>query len=357
MGNGGLEELEEEFYDGRIQYAFVGVINPNSKLPKFVQINWCGDGVPEAKKGLFYTHSSAVASFLKGTHVVISARDEGDVQPSVIMKRVEAASGAKYSFQKEAPRKAEPIAPVGTNYKPIGQVDIGALRKQPSNTISSAPAATSKPALPAASRPVFGGVKPASSASAKPVLPVATRPVFGGSGGASAGSLYGRGGGTAASRGSAPEDAWPDEPPKPAAASQPPPPPAAARPPVQVLPTTSKALGSSASSVQCLNVPTKSTTKDELIAPAQSAYKPVSLPAPKKLRNPFSQFQQQAQQQEPVVMTWSKRHAPAKRERGEEENWCREAGIGVLQGLHTCPRYVPLDFNENDDHASLSSPL
>lgn len=47
-----------------------------SKLPKFVQINWCGDGVPEVKKGLFHTHSSAVAKFLRGTHVVINARNE-----------------------------------------------------------------------------------------------------------------------------------------------------------------------------------------------------------------------------------------------------------------------------------------
>lgn len=47
-----------------------------SNLPKFVQINWCGDGVPEAKKGLFHSHSSAVARFFRGTHVVISARNE-----------------------------------------------------------------------------------------------------------------------------------------------------------------------------------------------------------------------------------------------------------------------------------------
>ena len=47
-----------------------------SQLPKFVQINWCGDGVPEAKKGLFHTHSSAVARYLRGTHVVVSARNE-----------------------------------------------------------------------------------------------------------------------------------------------------------------------------------------------------------------------------------------------------------------------------------------
>ena len=47
-----------------------------SQLPKFVQINWCGDGVPEAKKGLFHTHSGAVARYLRGTHVVVSARNE-----------------------------------------------------------------------------------------------------------------------------------------------------------------------------------------------------------------------------------------------------------------------------------------
>lgn len=81
-GDGGLEELEEEFSDGRIQYAFARVIDPNSQLPKFVQINWCGDGVPEAKKGLFHTHSSAVANFLRGTHVVISARNE--VSPTIL---------------------------------------------------------------------------------------------------------------------------------------------------------------------------------------------------------------------------------------------------------------------------------
>ena len=45
------------------------------------------------------------------------------------MKRVQSASGANYSFHKETSRKFEPIAPVGTNYKPVGQVDIAALRK------------------------------------------------------------------------------------------------------------------------------------------------------------------------------------------------------------------------------------
>ena len=51
-------------------------LRPQSNLPKFVQINWCGDGVLEVKKGLFHTHSNSVAKFLRGAHVVISARNE-----------------------------------------------------------------------------------------------------------------------------------------------------------------------------------------------------------------------------------------------------------------------------------------
>ena len=51
-------------------------LDGQSTLPKFVQINWGGDGVPVARKGLFHTHSSAVAEFLRGTHVVINASNE-----------------------------------------------------------------------------------------------------------------------------------------------------------------------------------------------------------------------------------------------------------------------------------------
>lgn len=63
---------------------------------------------------------------------------QGDVSPVLIMKRVRDASGAKYSVHNESARRAEPIAPVGTNYTPIGKVDIGALRKgAPKDVISS----------------------------------------------------------------------------------------------------------------------------------------------------------------------------------------------------------------------------
>jgi hypothetical protein len=65
-GSGGLDELEEEFSDGKAMWAFVRVKDPGSGITKFVLINWLGEGVPESKKGLFPSHSAAVAKFLKG---------------------------------------------------------------------------------------------------------------------------------------------------------------------------------------------------------------------------------------------------------------------------------------------------
>jgi len=47
----------------------------------------------------------------------------------LIMKRVRDASGSKYSVHNEQSRPLEPIAPVGTSYKPIGKVDIAELRR------------------------------------------------------------------------------------------------------------------------------------------------------------------------------------------------------------------------------------
>lgn len=117
------------------------------------------------------------------------------------MKRVEAASGAKYSTHKEQPRKFEPIAPVGTNYTPIGKPDIGALRKAP------------------------GAASGTSTSAPKPVIPAAPRPTQSAYAGGSASF-------NAPTTGRAPAGAWDDEPQAQPAMTPPPPPPAAARPPV-----------------------------------------------------------------------------------------------------------------------------
>lgn len=62
--------------------------------------------------------------------------------PSLIMKRIREASGSKYSVHNEPSKRPEPIAPVGTNYIPVGKVDMASLRaaaplKAPTNTTTA----------------------------------------------------------------------------------------------------------------------------------------------------------------------------------------------------------------------------
>ncbi|XP_078421493.1 drebrin-like b isoform X2 [Cetorhinus maximus] len=118
-GDGGLEELVEELNSGKVMYAFCRVKDPNSGLPKNVLINWTGEGVKDARKGLCANHVSTIANFLKGAHVTINARADEDVEPEVIIEKVAKASGANYSFHKEKPRFQDttPQGPVGSVYK------------------------------------------------------------------------------------------------------------------------------------------------------------------------------------------------------------------------------------------------
>ncbi|KAL0979413.1 hypothetical protein UPYG_G00184760 [Umbra pygmaea] len=118
-GDGGLEELVEELNSGKIMYAFCRVQDPNSGLCKYVLINWTGEGVKDARKGICANHVSAMANFLKGAHVTINARAEEDVEPDAIMQKVAKASGANYSFHKESNkfRDAGPQGPVGSVYQ------------------------------------------------------------------------------------------------------------------------------------------------------------------------------------------------------------------------------------------------
>ncbi|XP_076846373.1 drebrin-like b isoform X2 [Brachyhypopomus gauderio] len=118
-GDGGLEELVEELNSGKVMYAFCRVQDPNSGLPKYVLINWTGEGVKDARKGLCANHVSSMANFLKGAHVTINARAEEDVEPESIMQKVAKASGANYNFHKESSRFRDtgPQGPVGSVYQ------------------------------------------------------------------------------------------------------------------------------------------------------------------------------------------------------------------------------------------------
>ncbi|KAF8982314.1 hypothetical protein BGZ46_001483 [Entomortierella lignicola] len=130
QGNGGLEELQEEFVDGKIQYAFARVVDPYSQLSKFVLVAWCGDGVPESKKGLFNSHLADISRFLSGYHLQINARCDADVTPALIMRKLDEGSGSKYSTHKEY-YQAERIQPLQSAYKRTEIPDIAALQRNP----------------------------------------------------------------------------------------------------------------------------------------------------------------------------------------------------------------------------------
>ncbi|XP_068406341.1 drebrin-like protein isoform X2 [Eschrichtius robustus] len=123
-GEGGLEEMVEELNSGKVMYAFCRVKDPNSGLPKFVLINWTGEGVNDVRKGACANHVSTMASFLKGAHVTINARAEEDVEPECIMQKVARASGANYTFHREGSRFQDtgPQAPVGSVYQKTNAV-------------------------------------------------------------------------------------------------------------------------------------------------------------------------------------------------------------------------------------------
>ncbi|ORZ18972.1 hypothetical protein BCR42DRAFT_349717 [Absidia repens] len=129
-GDGGLEELYDEFSDGKVQFALARVIDPNSQLPKLVFIGWCGSGVPETRKGFFNSHLSEVSKFFKSFHVQINARNEADVEPELIMKRVSESSGANYSVHKESQRAQPAVTPVNSVYKRTEVPDIAAMQRE-----------------------------------------------------------------------------------------------------------------------------------------------------------------------------------------------------------------------------------
>ncbi|KAM4635142.1 drebrin-like a isoform 1-T2 [Polymixia lowei] len=123
-GEGGLEEMVEELSSGKVMYAFCQVQDPNSGLPKYVLVNWTGEGVKDSQKGLCANHVSAMANFLKGAHVTLNARAEEDVEPESILAKVAKASGANFHFHGEAQKYSHvPRGPVGSVYQKTNAVE------------------------------------------------------------------------------------------------------------------------------------------------------------------------------------------------------------------------------------------
>ncbi|CZR53783.1 related to ABP1-actin-binding protein [Phialocephala subalpina] len=139
-GEGELIDMIDDFSEGRVQFAFVKVKDPNTTLPKYVLIGWCGEGVPERTKGYFTSHLAAVSKILHGYHVQITARSDRDLTPESIVKKVADASGAKYSSS------------------------------------SAPPPASSGPLPPLASKPVFNPTRSSGTSSFNPLASSRSRP-------------------------------------------------------------------------------------------------------------------------------------------------------------------------------------
>ncbi|KAB8356637.1 hypothetical protein FH972_024214 [Carpinus fangiana] len=107
-GDGELADLLEDFSDGRIQFAFVKVKDPNTTLRKSVLVAWCGEGVPERTKGYFTSHLAAVSKIFHGYHVQVTARADSDLSPEGIIKKVSDSSGSKYSGDTAPTARAPP---------------------------------------------------------------------------------------------------------------------------------------------------------------------------------------------------------------------------------------------------------
>lgn len=114
-----MADLVEDFNEGRVQFAYLKVKDPNSGLPKNVLIAWCGGGVPERTKGYFTSHLAAVSKILHGYHVQITARADSDVAPEAIIQKVADSSGAKYSVGSSAPAPAPVPRPPPGATKPV----------------------------------------------------------------------------------------------------------------------------------------------------------------------------------------------------------------------------------------------
>ncbi|XP_003739768.1 drebrin-like protein B [Galendromus occidentalis] len=87
-GDGGLEELQDEFQSAAIMYAFCTVSIPPSGVKRNVLINWQGEGAPVVRKGCCANHLAEVERFFKGHQLTINARSDDEVEPRAILEQL-----------------------------------------------------------------------------------------------------------------------------------------------------------------------------------------------------------------------------------------------------------------------------
>ncbi|CRK86784.1 CLUMA_CG000615, isoform A [Clunio marinus] len=117
IGSGGIETVAEEINEGKIQYAYVRVLDPNTKLVKFLLINFQGEAVLDlVHKGTCSNHIRDITKFLKN-HLTITASNLDDLEEEAIWKKMSKITST-YNFQDRAIPTDEKFT-VGTNYSKV----------------------------------------------------------------------------------------------------------------------------------------------------------------------------------------------------------------------------------------------
>ena len=86
MTEGELVDFIEEFSDGRTQFGYVRVRDPNTGLPKNALVAWCGEGVPERTKGYFGSHLAAVGKLFHVSNPCLVLADYTDTLRDITSK-------------------------------------------------------------------------------------------------------------------------------------------------------------------------------------------------------------------------------------------------------------------------------
>jgi len=118
-GDGGLDELIEDFNPSKIQYALLKVEDPKTSLPKYVLINWQGESTPGVRKGSCAMHFRDVERSLAGHHLTVSVRNEDELDMKMILDKVSRVSASSYNFKEKPQGMEHSPAPVGTAHKKI----------------------------------------------------------------------------------------------------------------------------------------------------------------------------------------------------------------------------------------------
>ncbi|XP_070490776.1 drebrin-like protein [Chironomus tepperi] len=117
IGSGGIETVAEEINEGKIQYAFVRILDPNTHLVKFLLVNFQGEAVLDlVHKGTCSNHIRDISNLLKN-QLTITASSIDDLDEDIIVSKLSKITSS-YDFQNRAAPTDERIV-IGTNYKKV----------------------------------------------------------------------------------------------------------------------------------------------------------------------------------------------------------------------------------------------